>query len=131
MAGFISDLPLRPAYPADQETVIREKTATALSATEVPTAIAFIQKYDLLVVINAAAYSGYDAGTAQWTITVEASADNSTFVVLRSFVLDGTAQRFDTAISQQEMLPYSYIRTKATKTGTPGTLSYGSFIPGC
>jgi hypothetical protein len=131
MASFISDLPLRSAYPVDQETVIREKSASALSATGAETAIAFDQGYDLLVVINAAAYSGYAAGTAQWTITVEASADNSTFVVLRSFILDGTAQQFDTAISKQEMSGYSYITTKATKTGSPGNLTYGSLIPGC
>lgn len=131
MASFISDLPLRNAYPADSETVIREKNATALSATGAETAISFTQGYDLLVVVNTAAYSSYTASTALWTITVEASADNSTFDVLRTFVTNGTAQQFDTAISKQEMANYSYIRTKATKTGTPGNLSYSSFIPGC
>jgi hypothetical protein len=119
----------------DAELEIRDVDATAISATTSETAIAIPITKNLAhkCVIIAKAYSSYVATTAQWTITVEASADNSTFKQVGNAITPvGTADQFFIALEGAaiaDVVPdAAYIRTTATKTGTPGTLQYGAFL---
>lgn len=84
------------------------------------------------VVINHAAYTGYVAGTAQWTIAVEASSDGTTYSTIASFVSDGTAGRKEFLLSPYEINQVvsgaKFMRVRATKTGSPGNLTYAAYI---
>ncbi len=124
----------RREYTFDAATSLRDYNAVAISATTTETTIslAATKLEDYKCVVDVAAYSGYSAGSAQWTITVEASSDNSAFTVVGSVVPNGTANRFDIPLSgewvEDLVSGAIYLRAKATKTGTPGNLTYGAWL---
>ena len=124
----------RRAYFFDAATQLRDYEASAISATTTETAIAVsatkLREYK--AVVDTAAYTSYSAGSAQWTITIEASSDNSTYVSVGSIVPTGAASRFDIPLSGEwidDIVPGAiYLRAKATKTGSPGNLTYGAWL---
>lgn len=131
----------RRAILLDASLILRDFTlGIAISATTAETAINNTNAAELRyykAVVDVAAYTGYIAGTAQWTITIEASADNVTFVPVGTVTPTGAAGRFQVPLSGEwveKNLPnasypnINYLRAKATKTGTPGNLNYGAFL---
>ncbi|SRR5579883_1349792 len=130
-----STLPNRRATQFDLNLQLRDQAATAVSATTAETAIAFPanKQLEFKAVINVTGYTGYVSPTAQWAVDVEFSADNVTFYqVGNSLVLTGVLSQLEIALSGgavEAVIPNaSYVRVKATKTGTPGDLSYGAFL---
>lgn len=133
----ISTLTPRRSLEFDTLLQLRARDAAALSATGSSTGLAFrANAYDdFMVEIITAAHTGYVAGTAQWSIQVEVSASLSSGyqAVGRAVVPDGTAQRTQIAVSGQSAFMVLgaeplFIRVTATKTGSPGNLSYGAFV---
>ncbi|MEH1821524.1 MAG: hypothetical protein V7L31_20995 [Nostoc sp.] len=131
----------RRAILLDASLILRDfTTAVAISATTAETAISNTNVAELLyykAVVDVAAHTGYVAGSAQWTITIEASADNSTFVPVGTVIPIGVANRFQIPLSGEwveKNLPSAaypniiYVRAKATKIGSPGNLNYGAFL---
>ncbi|MEH1790826.1 MAG: hypothetical protein V7L23_35985 [Nostoc sp.] len=131
----------RRAISLDASLILRDFTAgIAVSATTAETAISNTNVAELCyykAVVDVAAHTGYAAGTAQWAITIEASADNSTFVPVGTVIPTGVANRFQIPLSGEwveKNLPAAsytniiYVRAKATKTGSPGNLNYGAFL---
>lgn len=119
----------------DKSLQIRDVNAAAASATGSQTAIALpVTKENYFeVVLDVAAHSGYSAGSAYWTITVEiCDTSGGTYAVVGSYTADGTAKRIQLPLSgqycQQIKSGAAYIRTTHTKTSTVGNLSYGAFI---
>lgn len=131
----VSTIAPRRANFFDKSLELRNYSAAALAATASETTIALVAvaHLDFKAVVNAAAHSGYAAGTAQWTITIEAStASNGTFVTVGTVVLDGTQKEYDIPLSGdwiEEKAPGAlFIRATATKTGAPGNLTYGAYL---
>ncbi len=131
----------RRAISLDANLLLRDFTAgIAVSATTAETAISNINVAELCyykAVVDVAAHTGYAAGTAQWTITIEASADNSNFFPVGTITPIGTANRFLLPLSGEwveKNVPGAtypniiYVRAKATKIGSPGNLNYGAFL---
>ncbi|WP_414755539.1 hypothetical protein [Anabaena sp. CCY 9910] len=127
----------RRSHQFDKNLELRDYTAAAISATTAGSAIALdaTKLVNYKCVVDVAAYSSYSAGTAQWTISVEASADNSTFAPVGSITPAGTAGKFDIPLSgewvQDLVASAAYIRVRAVKTGSPGNLTYGAFLQPC
>lgn len=128
----------RRAIQFDASLELRDYDAAAISATTTGTSIALAatKLMGYKAVVDVAAHTGYVATTAQWTITVEASADDSTFFTVGSFTPVGSVNRFDVPLSGEWVNDIigsaAYIRVKATKTGSPGNLTYGVFLaPNC
>ncbi|MBD2437376.1 hypothetical protein [Nostoc sp. FACHB-110] len=128
----------RRAIPFDKALELRDYSASAISATTAGTAIslAATKLESFKCVVNVAAHTGFSAGTAQWDITVEASTDNSTFKTVGIVTPQGTANQFDLPLSgewiEDIVSGAIYIRSKASKTGSPGNLTYGAFLtPSC
>ncbi len=124
----------RREYLFDAATQLRDYTTAAISATTAETAIAIpatkLQEYK--AVVDVAVYSGYADGTAQWDIAIEASADGSTYKSVGGFTALGTTNRFDVPLSGEwvdDIVANAiYLRVKATKTGSPGNLTYGAWL---
>lgn len=120
----------------DNGTMLRDYSASALSATGSDTGIAFASTgfEAFKVVFSIAAYSSYSAGSAYWTITVEASTSlasgysvvatvpNSAGAALETEVVLGGDQVNDIVAGA------TYLRVTATKTSTPGNLTYGAWL---
>lgn len=107
----------------------------AISATTNGSAVAFVaDKYlNYRAVIDSAAYTGFAAGTAQWTIAIAvATTSGGTYTTVQDIVLPGTAGRFEIGLSAQAAAQANsdpnFIRVTATKTGSPGNLSFGCFL---
>lgn len=122
----------------DKETELRDYDAAAINATASATAIAFpaTKQMAYKAVLNVAAYTDYTADTAQWSIAVEASADNSTFKPIgNAIVPTGAGGQFEIALegaAVEDIVPgAAYVRVTATKTGLPGDLTYGAFLSSC
>ena len=119
----------------DTALVLRAHDAAALSATTAGAGVdvGAESSKNLAVVIDVAAYTGYTATSAEWTIAVESrdSADANQ-VVLQSFVTNGTKQQFrvplDAPFVLQRHPASARIGVRATKTGSPGNLSYGAYV---
>ncbi|BBD69541.1 hypothetical protein NIES4072_31260 [Nostoc commune NIES-4072] len=131
----------RRAILLDGSLILRDfTTALAIAATTAETAITSVNPAELRyykAVVDVAAHTGYVASTAQWVITIEASADNVTFVPVGTVTPTGVAGRFQVPLSGEwveKNLPNAsypniiYTRAKATKLGTPGNLNYGAFL---
>jgi hypothetical protein len=85
------------------------------------------------VIINSLGYTGYAAGTVFWSVSVQASADNSNFFdVTPTIILTGTAQTRVLGIhsaSVAEIVPgATHYRIRHILTGAAGPLTYGAFI---
>lgn len=116
----------------DNQTELRSYAAAALSATASSTGVALpistLQKFKAIA--NFAAYTGYAAGTAEWVITLEASATlGSGYVAVETFIPVGAAVTHEWLLSSREILNKvanaAFMRVTATKTGTPGNLTFG------
>lgn len=121
--------------PVDSNLVLRAYTAAALSATGSSTGVEFNPKANMAfkVAFSIAAYSGYSAGTALWAITVEVSdAIGGTYTQVGKTVSPvGTALETEIILSGVEgaaIANAAFIRVTATKTGSPGNLTYGAWL---
>jgi len=121
----------------DKELELRDYAAAAISATTSGTAIELpelTKQNEFSVLVNAAAYTGtFAAGTLQWGIAIEVSDQPSSgFVEVASVVPAGVAIEYKIPLSgdwvQQKKPGAKYARVTATKTGSPGNLTYGAFI---
>lgn len=128
----------RQRGPVDSDLVLRAYSAAALSATGSSTGVALDSKANLgyKVALSIAAHSGYSAGSALWTITVEVSNTlGGTYnPVGRAVVPVGTALETEVTISPLDAVGAApsndpnFIRVTATKTGSPGNLTYGAWV---
>jgi hypothetical protein len=132
----ISTLPNRRAFHFDKQMELRDGTASAVAATTSETAIAFTAvAFDVFkVIVYPTAFSAYVAGSAEWTISVEAGLTlGGAFTVIDSVKPNGTTPKtLEMALSggeiEQAVPGAKYLRVTATKTGTPGSLIYGAFV---
>lgn len=132
----IADRRRRGTYDAELE--LRDYAAAAISATTAETGIKFAARKQeaFKVCISAAAYSGYSAGTAQWTITVEVSnalgGSYNVVATLSPAVAAGAAIETEIVLGGDQVADIdpdcTHIRVQATKTGSPGNLTYGAWI---
>lgn len=134
----VSTIANRRSETFDKALELRNYSAAAVSATGSEAAVAFVSAptLEFKAVVNAAAHTGYSAGTAQWTISVEASVTGTgSWVSVGSVVLDGTQKEFDIPLSgdyvEQLVSGAKFLRATATKTGAPGNLTYGVYLARC
>lgn len=124
----------RGAY--DEALELRDYAAAALSATGSGTGILFYPRAQesFKVALSVAAYTSYSDGSAEWTITVEVSdAIGGTYTqVGPSFIPVGDAIEYEIPLSgalvEDIDADADYIRVTATKTGSPGNLTYAAWI---
>lgn len=132
----IADRRARGTY--DVELELRDYAAAALSATASSTGKAFASRKieAFKVCLSFAAYTGYSAGSAQWTITVEVAATvGGSYTVIETLLpatFAGAAGETEFVIGGDQvtdrLATAEFIRVTATKTGTPGDLTYGAWI---
>ena len=122
----------------DKDLELYDLATAAISATTngTPRAIDATDIIEYDVVVNPVAYTGFVAGTAQWSISVGAAATvGGTYNPVASIVLDGTATQRVIALSGamiSSITPQAkFLRVTATKTGTPGILQFGAFLGSC
>lgn len=120
----------------DIETVLRDYTLSPISATTTQTAIAIDLKTfeSIKVCFSIGAYTSYSAGVNEWKIELQVSDQvNGTFTPV-SGVITAKGEALETEIligGDQALTANSspnYLRVVATKTGSPGSLSYGAWI---
>lgn len=138
---FISTLKnVRRRGTLDIETVLRDLTLSAISETTAQTAIALdLKTFESIKVCFAiGAYTSYSAGVNQWTIELQVSDQmNGTFTsVGGSIIPTGDALETEILIGGDQALNANanaaYLRVRATKTGSPGSLTYGAWlVPAC
>ncbi|MEM9945479.1 MAG: hypothetical protein AAF810_05375 [Cyanobacteria bacterium P01_D01_bin.36] len=138
MAGnhFSTIADRRKRGPYDAELELRAYTAAALSATTSETGIEFaVRKQDQYkVCLSVGAYTGFDSGTAEWTITVEVSdVVGGTYTQIGpSYIPVGDADEYEIPLSGALVTAVDadaeFIRVTATKTGAPGDLTYAAWI---
>lgn len=135
--GFFSTIAdRRQRGTVDAALMLRTYAAAALSVTASGSGVEFDSKANLSfkVCLSAAAYTGYAAGTAQWTIAVEVSDSLAgTYTQLgRSVIPVGAALETEIMVSPVDAVAANadpnFIRVTATKTGSPGNLTYGAWI---
>lgn len=124
----------------DGELILRDSAAAALSTSAAETGIAFDAEKVCYykAVIQHSAISGTVDGSNYWTVTVEASDNNSDWVEVRSFQLGAAAERYDVALEGAEIEALMdtagegeaiWLRVNATETGTTaGDLDYTAFL---
>lgn len=119
----------------DKATELRDRDAAAIAATTNGTAVELypISFQTCAVAVAAASYTGYVAGTAQWTISVEVSdAEAGTYSPIGSAVIPGDGGLFEVPISgfaaSQANSEATWMRVVATLTGLAGSLSYGAWV---
>jgi len=132
------DLPQRKTdFTPDALLALRPVGAAALNATEVAGGTPRLiygganLNFDIAYIANA--YTGHVSGTAFWAIVVEVSdAAAGTYVEVGRANLTGVAIKGRIAVHSSVVLAagtnMNYIRTRAVKTGTPGDLTYTSFV---
>jgi hypothetical protein len=121
--------------PVDSNLILRAYSASALSATGSSTGVELNVKAVLAykVCFAIAAYTGYSVGSALWAITVEISdAVGGTYTQIGKTVSPvGTALETEIILSGVEgaaVANANFIRVTATKTGSPGNLTYGAWV---
>lgn len=121
------------AFDANLE--LRDYDAAAISATTNGTAILAypIQSMEFRAIVDVAAYTSYSAGSAEWTISIGVAATSGgSYTTVGSVTPVGTAARFTIPLSGSHveglLSTAKYIRVTATKTGSPGNLTYGCFL---
>lgn len=119
----------------DKNLELYDIATAAISATTngTPLAIDATRVLDYDLAINPMAYTGYVAGTAQWSISIGAATTvGGTYNTVGSIVLDGTAAQRFIALSGAMINGVTpgaqFLRVTATKTGTPGNLQFGAFL---
>lgn len=139
MTTFFSTLKARRKKGVyDSALELRDYDAAALSATGSEAGVSFPVRAQesFRVVINMAAYSGYVATTAEWTISVEVSdVVGGTYTEVASLpaaASGGAALQvpldLNGALVEALDADAAFIRVTATKTGSPGDLTYGAYI---
>ncbi|MBD3882166.1 hypothetical protein IFO70_10385 [Phormidium tenue FACHB-886] len=124
----------RRASVFDKALELRNFAAPAVAATAAEAAIAFksAKHMSFKAIVDIAAHTGYTAGTAFWTVTIEASVDNATWKRVQSYDTTGAKAQIDLPLSGlyvEDIVPGAlYLRAVATKTGAPGNLTYGAFL---
>ena len=137
---FRSTLP-RSANRAqiDALTTLRAFDAAAIAVTTigVPIEYPLTAEESLKVIINQGAYSGYVAGTAQWTISFQASLTFAgTYVEVATIpalvaagLLSSGQERFLSSEQINKFVPNArFLRSVATLTGAAGALTYGAYL---
>jgi hypothetical protein len=132
----IADRRVRGTYDAALE--LRDYAAAALSATTSSTGIAFVSRKieAFKVCLSFAAYTSYSAGSAEWTIDIEVAAtvggSYTKVATLLPATFAGVAGETEFVIGGDEVADRlstaEFIRVTATKTGSPGTLTFGAWI---
>lgn len=120
----------------DALTLIRPITSAAISATTSETGIAFaVTKFeDAYLVLQVQAISSFVAGTATWSFAVEVSPTlGGTYTTVGAITLTaGTADDYMIPINGytvRKLVPTAaFVRVTATKTGTPGNLTYAAYL---
>ena len=123
----------------DALTTLREYTAAALSATGNGTPIEYplTAEESVKVIINQAAYSSYSAGSAEWTLSLQVSnAVAGTYVTVASILpalAAGAASNGQEVFLSGEQINKAvagarFLRIVATKTGSPGNLTFGAYL---
>jgi len=119
----------------DALLALRDPAATAISATTSETGVSFAstlqQAYKALITVFA--YTGYVVSTAVWVITIEvATTQGGSYSTIATYTTLGTAAEIEVPLSglqiQQILSGALWMRVTATKTGSPGSLSYGAFL---
>ncbi len=86
------------------------------------------------VVIASGGYSSYTAGSAEWTVSLQAAtAAGGTFVVIESITLPATAKTVEVPFSGPEVTERlggraAVVKGVITKTGSPGAATATVFI---
>jgi hypothetical protein len=135
MPMYVSDVPRQVESIYDTALELRSLGATAITSSTNETAIAFNPRLDddFVVKIPHADVSSYTAGSAEWSVAVQvATTSGGTYYTVGSVTLKGTATTREVAISSKSVSDIlstaAYMRVAATKTGSPGGLTYGAFI---
>ena len=121
--------------PVTSDNVLRSASEAALSATGSTTGIPnpVIEGMYFKVRINHSAITGVD-GSNYWTLTVEVSdvVGGTYTTVSKSLTLGATAATIDVPLFGPDIerldADADYIRITATKTGTPGNLTYNAVV---
>jgi len=132
----ISTIADRQGSHYDDLTVIRPISSAALSATtsETGVSVAITKFEDFSLVLQVQAISAFVAGTAFWTLTAEVSTTlGGTYVPVGSIDLtSGSADDYLIPLSGYtigKVVPNAaFIRVTATKTGSPGNLTYAAYL---
>jgi hypothetical protein len=131
----ISTIGDRRKQTLDKLLELRAYTATPLAATTSTPGLELDLTSQMAyeVICGVGAYTDYDAGVDQWSLSVSVSDDNSTWVVFSNVaVLTGEAKehRFAlTGAAVQDVVPgATHIRVDATETGAPGALTFGAYV---
>lgn len=119
----------------DKALELRDRNSAAISASTTETAISLAAsklKY-YKAVVDVDAHTGYVATTAQWDISIEAATTvGGTYKEVGKCTATGVANRFDIPLAGEWVEDVAgtalFIRVKATKTGTPGNLTYGAYL---
>lgn len=133
MAGeHFSTIADRRSRTFDKFLELRSYSAAPVAATtsEAPILFASRKTKVFKARILHQAITGFVAGTAQWTLTIEAGATSGgTFTPIRSITLGGAQADFEAAIAGLEVtqrVPNAeFLRVTATLTGAAGPLTYG------
>jgi hypothetical protein len=86
------------------------------------------------VVIASEGYSSYTAGSAEWTVSLQAATEaGGTFVVIESITLPATAKTVEVPFSGPEVTERlggraAVVKGVITKTGSPGAATATVFI---
>jgi hypothetical protein len=119
----------------DALLLLRDYSGAALSATTSETGISLnsIKEQAFKAVVSVAAYTGYVVSTAVWTITIEvATTQGGSYSTIATYTTLGTAAEIEVPLSgfqiAQILAGALWIRVTATKTGSPGNLTYGAFV---
>ena len=139
-SAFRSTLP-RSANRAqiDALTTLRAFDAVAIAVTTIgiPIEYPLTAEESLKVIINQGAYSGYVAGTAQWTISLQASLtlggsylEVATIpAAIAAGLLSSGQERFLSSEQINKIAPNArFLRAVATLTGSAGTFTYGAYL---
>jgi hypothetical protein len=132
----ISTLPNRHGFHFDKLNELRDYKLAPVSANGFEPGIAFVAAaIDVFKVIASSdLQTGYAAGTAQWTVTVEAATTlTGTYRPIASAVIDGSKpSATEMACSgkqiEQVVPGAKYLRISHSKIGGVGPLTYGAFI---
>jgi hypothetical protein len=132
----IADRRARGTY--DQALELRDYAAAAVSSNTTSTGIAFASRKieGFKVCISHAAYTSYSAGSAEWTITIGVCATvGGSYVTVGTLLpatFAGAAAETEIVLGGDEvsdrLSTAEFIQIVATKTGSPGNLTYGAWI---
>jgi hypothetical protein len=122
----------------DNALTFRAITDAAISSTTSTTGIQFYPTKNeaFKVCFSHLAYTGYSAGSAEWTLTVEVSASLASGYVavatLDPATFAGTAAETEIVLGGDQVFDVldtaTYVRVTATKTGSPGNLTFAAWV---